>query len=94
MAGIHTENQSDVMISTGIFEKRVVRTTKKHPQVGTIRYRGKRALVCIAFYLDDPVWELVDGPDDPEYQYCVEKTMPIWEDPDYCGDDEDGEEME
>jgi hypothetical protein len=68
---------------------RTVHTTKKHPQIGYIFSEGKKTLVYIGFWLDMPVWKVANGPDDPEYTYCAERTMPIEEDPDYIGDESD-----
>ncbi|HZU00818.1 MAG TPA: hypothetical protein VFA10_14220 [Ktedonobacteraceae bacterium] len=87
--GSHTTKQHEVMISTGAFTRRVVRTTRKHPQVGTISYEGKRRKVYVSFYLDEPVWTLVeDCVDEEEYEHCAQKTVPIEDDPDYCGEEE------
>lgn len=87
---IQTEKAEEVMVSLGTFEIRVVHTTKKHPQIGTINYEGQRQKVFIGFWNDDPVWKLVnDAHDEQEYDYCAQRTMPIEDDPDYCGTEEE-----
>jgi hypothetical protein len=83
-------NTEEVMISLGTFEMRVVHTTKKRPQVGSINYQGKKQQVFIGFWMDNPVWKLVNGHfEEQEYNYCAQKTMPIEDDPDYCGEEEE-----
>ena len=76
--------RQDVMVGIGDFEERTVYPSRKHPQVGYIFYEGKKQRVCIGFWEDEPVWKRVDD-DDKEYTYCLQKTMRIEDDPDYCG---------
>jgi hypothetical protein len=87
--------RQSVMVSTGIFVERVVHTTRKRPQVGTIHYEGQQRKVFIGFYLDEPVWMLVeDAYDEEEYHDCAQKTMPIEDDPEYCGEEASAQDDE
>lgn len=87
--------RQEVMVNLGIVEERVVHTTRKHPQVGYIHYEGKKRKVYIGFWMDEPVWTLVEDMDDEEeYAYCLQKTMPIDDDPDYCREEAPAEERE
>jgi hypothetical protein len=87
-AVLKPNNAQEVMVSLGTFETRVVHTRKKHPQIGSINYQGKKQQVFIGFWMDNPVWKLVTGHfEKQEYKYCAQKTMPIEEDPDYCGEE-------
>ncbi len=65
--------------------RRTVHTTYHHPQIGHVFSAGQKTPVYLGFYLDEPVWKRASGLDDPEYQYCANRTMPIEDDPDYCG---------
>jgi hypothetical protein len=88
MTTTQKRGKQEIMVSTGSFIERVVHTTRKHPQVGTICYEGQKRKVFISFYLDEPVWKLVeDQGDEEEYVYCAQKTMPIEDDPEYCGEE-------
>ncbi len=72
------------MVSPGHFINRVVYSTSKRPQIGRVDYQGKQRKAYIGFWGDMPVWKLA-GDDSREYDYCAQKTMPIEQDPDYCG---------
>ncbi len=76
-----------VMVDLGFFEERVVYTSRKRPQIGYADYQGVRQKVYIGFWMDDPVWVLVqDAYDEQEYEYCAQKSMSIEDDPDYYGE--------
>lgn len=77
------EEAEEIMVSLGSFERRVVHQSKKHPQTGWIHRHGKKRLVYIGFWCDNPVWTLIFGPGGKqEYEYCRRKTVPIEEDED------------
>lgn len=77
------KEHEEVMVGLGTFERRVVHQSKKHPQTGWIHRHGKKRLVYIGFWCDEPVWKLIFGlGDKQEYSYCRKKAMPIEEDPD------------
>jgi hypothetical protein len=85
----------EVMVNLGIFEERVVYASRKHPQVGYIHYHGEKHRVYMGFWGDCPVWTLVEDTfDEQEYDYCAHKTMPIDDDPDYCGEEAPAQERE
>jgi hypothetical protein len=84
------KEREEVMVNLGSFEPRIVHQSKKHPQTGWIRYHGKKRRVYIGFWCDEPVWKLIFGPcGKQEYNYCRKKALPIEQDPDYCGNEED-----
>jgi hypothetical protein len=75
-----------IMVSAGFFEHRTVHQSMKHPQTGWVRYQGHKHRVFRGFWGDCPIWKLVSGPGEEQaYHYCRQKTMPIEQDPDYCG---------
>lgn len=80
----------EVMVQVGTFVERVVYATKKHSQIGATHYQGEKRKVFIGFWGDCPVWKLLQEGDpfsEQEYDYCKQRTMPIDDDPDYCGVD-------
>lgn len=71
-----------IMIAPGLCVPRCIRTTKKHPQVGTIHLEGKVCKVYIGFWGGVPIWRLAQHDNDPEYTHCAQKCVSVADDPD------------
>ena len=86
---MESPNTQEVMVALGQSVERVVHTRSRHPQVGWVHFEGQKHLVFIGFWGDCPVWKLMQPGDEDEYAYCASRTMPIEDDPDYCGENEE-----
>jgi len=65
-----------VMVQAGMFEERVVHSSKKHPHVGQINYQGTRRFVYVGYWAGMPTWKLVrDAREEQAYAYCTKQRI-------------------